>query len=199
MFSSPAVRLGEANRIVTLFFYFSHICASGSSAPLGTLPAHPLDLIRWLTFQVSDQWNSINLSDFSGTRPVEFQRSRWFFKCQTTGIPLIWSLKFQNTPHLSTLSMNWAELHFWLMGHLSNGITFKKIFSSAWKLMLYRETLACTYIDIVRVVINNNYSDYSIKIRNQFPPTTLSNSCSDIKISSPLHNTLSPSPFVINF
>ncbi len=44
------IRLGEANRIVTLFFYFSHICVSGSSALLVTLPTLPLDLIRCLTF-----------------------------------------------------------------------------------------------------------------------------------------------------
>ncbi len=97
----------------------------------------PLDLIWWLTFQIPDQWNSISLADFSGTRPMEFHRSGWFFKCQIDGIPLIWSLKFQNTLRLSTLSMNWAELHFWPLGHLSNGfqeketeiITFQKFFS----------------------------------------------------------------------
>ncbi len=69
-------------------------------------PACPLALIWWLTFQVPDLWNSINLTDFSGNRPVEFHRSSWFLKCQTKGLPLIWSLKFHNALHLSTFSKN---------------------------------------------------------------------------------------------
>ncbi len=75
---------------------------------------------------------------------MEFHRSGWFFKCQTNGIPSIWSLKFQNALHPSTLSVNWAELHFQPLGHLSNGfqgkkperITFKKLFFPIWKLTL---------------------------------------------------------------
>ncbi len=134
------VWLGEANRIVTLFFYFSHICASGSCAPLSTLPS-PSDLIWWLTFQV------INLDNFSGIRSMKFQRSGWF-KCRTNGILLIWSLRFQNTLHLSSLSMNWVELHFLPLGHISNGfqgkkpekITFEKLFFSTWKLTLFGES-----------------------------------------------------------
>ncbi len=62
-------------------FDFCHLCASSSSVPLGTLPDPPLNLIWWLTFQVPDRWNSIDLADFSGTRPVEFHWSgHWNFK-----------------------------------------------------------------------------------------------------------------------
>ncbi len=54
--------------------------------------------VRWQTFQVPDRRNSIDLADFSSTRPMEFQ---W---------PGNENSKF-DAP--SPLSMNWAELHFW--------------------------------------------------------------------------------------
>ncbi len=123
------VQLGEADRTVTLFFLFSHVCASGSSAPLGTLPSPSI---------------GFNLTNFLGTRPMGFHWSGWFFMCQTDGIPLICSLKFQNALHLSTLCMNWTELHFWALGHLSYGFQeeklFKKLFFSTWKLTLFGES-----------------------------------------------------------
>ncbi len=75
-------------------------------------------------------------TNFSVIRPMEFHRSGWFFKCQIDGTPFIRSLKFQNALHPFTLSMSWAELHFWPLGHLSNKfqgentkkVTIKKFF-----------------------------------------------------------------------
>ncbi len=73
LYSHLQVRLGDANRIVTLFFYFSHICAFDSSAPLGTLPSLSIEFnLMTNFFQVPDQWNSIDLADFSSARPMEF-------------------------------------------------------------------------------------------------------------------------------
>ncbi len=68
------VRLGEANRIVTLLFYFSHIYTFGSSASLGTLssPSIGFNLI----------------TNFSGTRSMEIHQSGWFFRF--SGSPAIW-------------------------------------------------------------------------------------------------------------
>ncbi len=125
------VRLDEANGVVTLFFCFSYIHASSSSVPQGTLLSlsigfnlitnfsgtRPLKF-HWSAWFFKYQTDGI---PSSSTRLMEFHRPAWFFKYHTTGIPLIWSLKFQSTLHLSTSSMNWAELHFWPLGYLSNG------------------------------------------------------------------------------
>ncbi len=51
------VRLDEVNRIVTLFFNFSHICASGSSVPLDT--------------RSSPSTGFNPMTNFSGTRLME--------------------------------------------------------------------------------------------------------------------------------
>ncbi len=75
-------------------------------------PARSLDLIWWLSFQVPDCWKSIDLSEFSGTRPMEFHRSsHWNFKTLCI------------TPHW----VCWAKLHFWPLGHLSNRFQGKKL------------------------------------------------------------------------
>ncbi len=114
--SKIQVRLGEN----FIFLLFSYMCFWQLSAS-GHYPARPLDLIWWLTFQVSDWWNSIDLADFSSNRPMKFHKSDWFFKYRTDGIPSIWSWKYQNSLHSFTLSTNWVELYFWPLGHLSNG------------------------------------------------------------------------------
>ncbi len=137
------VKLSEANRIVMLFFYFSHMCASGSSASLGTLPSPFIGfdlMINFsgtraipsigLIFQIPDQWNLIYLADF--------------FKCQTDWIPLIWSLKFQkcSAPLHFKYELGWTV--FLASGTpqqlISRGknwkITFKILFFPTWKLML---------------------------------------------------------------
>ncbi len=120
------IRLDKANRILTLFSYFFYICASGSSAPLGTFPSSSIGF-NLMT----------NLTYFPGTRSMEFHQFSWFLKYQTSGIPSIW-LIFQapdrwnfinlvpNALHLSTISINWAELHSWPLGHLSNRFQDKK-------------------------------------------------------------------------
>ncbi len=95
---------------------------------------------------------------FSGTRSMGFHQSGWFFWYRTNRIrsiwlifqvadriPLIWSLKFQNALHLSTLSINWTELHFWPQQRISRKkktqkITFKKLFFPTWKLTLFRQS-----------------------------------------------------------
>ncbi len=51
----------DANRVVTLLFYFSRICNSGSTVPLSTLPS------PFIGFNL--------MTNFSGIRPMEFQRS----------------------------------------------------------------------------------------------------------------------------
>ncbi len=56
------------------------------------------------------QWNSMMIN-FANTRH---------------GIPSIGSLKIQSVMQPSPLSMNWAELHFWPLGHLSNWISWEK-------------------------------------------------------------------------
>ncbi len=87
------------------------------------------------------------ITNFSGTRSMAFHQSGCFFKYQNDGIWLIWSLKFQNALHLSTLSKNKTELYSWPEGHLSNGFqekktekTFKKLFFHTWKMTLFRES-----------------------------------------------------------
>ncbi len=131
-------------------------------------PSCPLDIIFWLTFQVPDQWNSINPADFSGTRSMKFHCSGRFFKCLINGIPLIWLLKFQNALHVFTLSMNWGEQHFWPMGHLNNGfqekntekITFKKLFFPIWKLTLFEKSPICHNFTNKNVIsMQNTYFD----------------------------------------
>ncbi len=59
----------EANGVVTLFFYFFHVCASGSSVLLGILPSPSTG------FNV--------MTNFSDTRLMEFHQSVWFFRYQT--------------------------------------------------------------------------------------------------------------------
>ncbi len=101
------VQLGKVSGIVTLFFYFSRICTSGSSALLCTLHSPPI---------------GFNLmTNFSGIRLMEFHGSGWFLKYQPPGITATWSMKFQKALHPFTLSMNWAKLHSRPLGHLSNG------------------------------------------------------------------------------
>ncbi len=88
------VRLGEANRIITLFFYFFHIYVSGHS----TQPIHPLDLIWWLTFQVSNQWNSINLAiEISKhSTPLRFKSELGWAAFLASGTPQQWILEKKN-------------------------------------------------------------------------------------------------------
>ncbi len=60
------VRLAEANRIVTLFFCFSPICAPGSSVSLGTVPS------PYIRFNL--------MTNFPSTRSMEFHQTGWFFR-----------------------------------------------------------------------------------------------------------------------
>ncbi len=66
---------------------------------------------------------------FSGNRSMEFHQSGWFFKCQTDGIPLIWSLKFQNSLHLSPLWV-WIGLNCIFRLWDTSAMDFKK---KKWK------------------------------------------------------------------
>ncbi len=82
---------------------------------------------QWLIFHVPDQWNSIDLV---------IENS----KCDAP----------------SPLSMNWAELHFWLPGHLSSGFQgekndFQKIISYHSKIdTFWRITRLNLYFQAIR-------------------------------------------------
>ncbi len=97
------VLLGDVNRIVTSFFYFSYVCASSSWAPLGTLPK------PFIGFNL--------MTNFSGTRSMEFHQSDWFFRYHNNGIPAI-RLIFQVPDRWNSINLvieiskHSAPLHF---------------------------------------------------------------------------------------
>ncbi len=136
------VRLGEADKIITLFFYFSHIhmCLWQLSASVHSAQALSIGL------------NLMN--NFSGTGSMEFHQYGWFFRYQTNGIPSNW-LIFQVPDQWNSINLvidiskrsvllhfehelGWTEFLIsgtpqqWISRKKTEKITFKKIFFITW-------------------------------------------------------------------
>ncbi len=123
LWSHLQVRLDVANGIVTLFFYFSHIWASGSSVPLSTLPS-------------SSIWFNL-MTNFSGTRLLEFHWSGyWNFKTLCIHLLRVWIRLDCIFGLWDTSAMDFKEKN-------TEKKTFKKSFLTNWKLILIRESPLC--------------------------------------------------------
>ncbi len=112
-----------------IFLLFSCMCfwqfsASGHS---------PLDLIWWLTFQVPDWWDSIDLSDFLAARPMEFHWSgHWNFK---TLCILLFEYELG---WIASLASGTSQQSMDFKG--KNWKNFQNSFFTAWKLTLVGES-----------------------------------------------------------